>query len=101
MFLGLFWIIRLTGGYWWLAGAGAFFAVSVLLGQIMPVVILPLFYKIERLDQVDLSDRLKRLAEGTGLSIEGIYRILLSQETTKANAMLAGIAKPIPILQPV
>ena len=93
MFLGLFWIIRLTGAYWWLAGAGAFFAVSVLLGQIMPVVILPLFYKIERLDRADLLDRLERLATGTGLSIEGIYRILLSQETAKANAMLAGLGR--------
>ena len=93
MFLGLFWIIRLTGSYWWLAGAGAFFLVSVLLGQIMPVVILPLFYKIERLDRTDLSERLERLAEGTGLSIEGIYRILLSQETSKANAMLAGLGR--------
>ena len=93
IFLGLFWIIRLAGPYWWLVGAGAFFLVSVLLGQIMPVVILPLFYKIERLDRVDLSDRLKRLAQGTGLSIEGIYRILLSQETAKANAMLAGLGR--------
>lgn len=93
MFLGLFWIIRLTGGYWWLAAAGAFFLVSVLLGQIMPVVILPLFYKIQRLDRADLSDRLERLAQGTGLSIEGIYRILLSQETAKANAMLAGLGR--------
>jgi len=93
MFLGLFWIIRLTGAYWWLVGAGAFFLVSVLLGQIMPVVILPLFYKIERLDRADLLDRLERLAEGTGLSIEGIYRILLSQETAKANAMLAGLGR--------
>ncbi len=93
MFLGLFWIIWLTGAYWWLVGAGAFFLVSVLLGQIMPVVILPLFYKIERLERVDLSDRLERLAEGTGLSIEGIYRILLSQETAKANAMLAGLGR--------
>jgi STE24 endopeptidase len=93
MFLGLFWIIWLTGEYWWLAGAGAFFVVGVLLGQIMPVVILPLFYKIERLDRTDLLDRLERLAEGTGLSIKGIYRILLSQETAKANAMLAGLGR--------
>ena len=93
MFLGLFWIILLAGWYWWLAGAGAFFLVSVLLGQIMPVVILPLFYKIERIDQTDLLDRMERLAQGTGLSIEGIYRILLSQETAKANAMLAGLGR--------
>jgi len=34
-----------------------------------------------------------RLAEGTGLSIEGVYRMDLSSETTKANAMLAGLGR--------
>ncbi len=34
-----------------------------------------------------------RLAEGTGLSIEGVYRMDLSSETAKANAMLAGLGR--------
>ena len=34
---------------------------------------------------------MKRLAEGTGLSIEGVYRMGMSEETAKANAMLAGL----------
>ena len=93
MFWGLFWLIWITGPYWWIAGAGAFFVVSVVLGQMLPVVILPLFYKIERLDQPELDDRLARLAEGTGLSIEGVYRMGLSEETVKANAMLSGLGR--------
>ena len=93
MFVGLFWIIRTTGPYWWLVGAGAFFAVSVVLGQLVPVLILPLFYKIERLDRPELAERMARLAEGTGLSIEGVYRMDLSVETVKANAMLAGLGR--------
>src|SRR5260370_16066539 len=34
-----------------------------------------------------------RLAEGTCLSIEGVYRMDLSTETAKANAMLAGLGR--------
>jgi STE24 endopeptidase len=93
MFWGLFWLIWTTHAYWWLVGAGAFFVVSVVLGQLLPVLILPLFYKIERLDEPDLHGRLTRLAEGTGLSIEGVYRIALSEETVKANAMLSGLGR--------
>jgi len=93
MFWGLFWLIWITGPYWWIAGAGAFFVVSVVLGQLLPVLILPLFYKIERLDRPELDDRLARLAEGTGLSIEGVYRMGLSEETAKANAMLSGLGR--------
>jgi STE24 endopeptidase len=54
---------------------------------------LPLFYRIEKLDVPAITDRLARLAQGTGLSIEGVYRMDLSDETVKANAMLAGLGR--------
>lgn len=91
--LGLYWLIWTVGPLWWLVAAGAFFVVSVLLGQLAPVLILPLFYKIERLNAPELSQRLARLAQGTGLSIAGVYRIGISEETVKANAMLAGLGR--------
>jgi len=90
---GLFWLIWLLGSSWWLAAAGAAFVVSVLLGQLVPVLILPLFYKIERLDNDELASRFQRLAAGTSLTIEGVYRMQLSAETNKANAMLAGLGR--------
>ena len=91
MFLILFWLIWTVGPLWWLVAAGAFFVVSVLMGQLAPVLILPLFYKIEKLDDPQLGERISRLAEGTGLSIGGVYRMAMSEETVKANAMLAGL----------
>jgi STE24 endopeptidase len=109
MFEGLYAIIWWTGPNWWWIAAVAFFAVSVVLGQLVPVLILPLFYKIERIDAganteaaadqeqamkaAEVARRMKRLAEGTGLSIEGVYRMDLSSETAKANAMLAGLGR--------
>ena len=93
MVLGLYWLIWTTGAAWWLAAAGAFFVVSIVLGQLAPVLILPLFYRIEKLDAPELTDRISRLARGTGLSIEGVYRMDLSEETVKANAMLAGLGR--------
>ena len=91
MIVGLYWLIWTTGDWWWLVAAGAFFLVSIVLGQLLPVLILPLFHRIEKLDAPELTDRLARLAQGTGLSIEGVYRMELSNETVKANAMLAGL----------
>lgn len=93
LFEGLFAIIRYTGSWWWLIAAAAGFLVSVVLSQLAPVLILPLFYEIERLDAPELTDRISRLAEGTGLSIEGAYRMELSAETVKANAMLTGLGR--------
>jgi STE24 endopeptidase len=93
MIVGLYWIIWTVGAAWWLIAAVAFFVVSMVLGQLAPVLILPLFYRIQKLDVPGLADRLARLAEGTGLSIEGVYRMDLSAETVKANAMLAGLGR--------
>jgi STE24 endopeptidase len=91
--LGLFWLIWTTGSMWWLAAAAGVFVVSIVLGQLAPVLILPLFYKVERLDNPELTKRMSRLAAGTGLTIEGVYRLVLSEETSKANAMLAGLGR--------
>ena len=93
MVVGLYWIIWSVGAAWWLVAAFAFFLVSVVLGQLAPVLILPLFYRIQKLDVPELTDRISRLVEGTGLSIEGVYRMDLSAETVKANAMLAGLGR--------
>jgi STE24 endopeptidase len=93
LFMGLYFIMWNTGPYWWLIAAGAFFVVSVLLGQLAPVLIVPLFYKVEPIDNEALVDRLKRLADGTGLTIEGVYRLGLSADTSKANAALAGLGR--------
>jgi STE24 endopeptidase len=91
--IGLFWIIWHTGTYWWLIAAAAFFVVSIVLGQLAPVLIVPLFYKVEPIKNDDLDERMKRLAEGTGITIEGVYRLGLSADTQKANAMLAGLGR--------
>ena len=88
---GLYYIIRFCGIWWIPAATGLFFLIGIVFGVILPVVVLPLFYKIERLDDTSLLDRLKKLTEGTSLKLEGVYRMNLSQETVKANAMLAGL----------
>ncbi len=93
LILGLFWLIWTTGSWWWLTAAAAFFCATIILGRIFPVLILPLFYTIERLDAPELAERMAALAAGTGLTIEGVYRLDLSEETVKANAMLAGLGR--------
>lgn len=93
IFQGLYGLIWSVGPYWWLPAAAGFFAVSVLIGQLAPVLILPLFFSLKRLEDGELSERLNRLAAGTGLSLEGVYRMSLSDETAKANAMLAGLGR--------
>ncbi len=90
---GLFGVIWASGPWWWAVAAGAFFLLSIVVGQLVPVLVVPLFYKVTRLDDPELAGRMARLSQGTGLSIEGVYRLDLSEETVKANAMLAGLGR--------
>jgi STE24 endopeptidase len=93
LLLGLYALLWYGGSWWWIWAAAGWLAVSLVLGQLLPVVILPLFYKVTALDDVTLLDRLRGLAAGTGLKVEGVYRLHLSAETKKANAALAGLGR--------
>jgi STE24 endopeptidase len=93
LLFGLYALLWFGGAWWWLWAAAGWLAVSLVLGQLLPVVILPLFYKVTRLDDASLLDRLRARASGTGLDVEGIYRLHLSEETKKANAALAGLGR--------
>ncbi len=98
MIVGLYWLFWLFGPWWWLVAGPAFFLVSVAMAQWLPVLILPLFYPIRPIERESLRPRAERLATAAGLKVEGIYRIDLSAETVKANAMLAGLGRTRRIL---
>ncbi len=90
---GLYAVLWYSGRWWWLWATAGWLAVKLVLGRLLPVLILPLFYKVTRLEHSSLLERLQRLTENTGLSIEGVYRLHLSAETRKANAALAGMGR--------
>ncbi|MFN4258050.1 MAG: M48 family metalloprotease [Gemmataceae bacterium] len=91
--LGLYAVIWYGGTWWWAWATAGWLAVTLLLGRIAPVLILPLFFKVTPLDDPSLVERLRRLAEGTGLTVAGVYRLHLSADTKKANAALTGLGK--------
>src|SRR5262249_42722926 len=93
LLFGLYALIWYTGSWWWLSAAAGWLGVSLILGQLLPVVILPLFYKVTPPDNESWLARPRRLAEATGLRGRGIYRLHLSEETRKANACLAGLGR--------
>ncbi|MCI0680552.1 MAG: M48 family metallopeptidase [Gemmataceae bacterium] len=90
---GLYAVIWAAGDWWWLWATAGWLLATVVLGQLLPVVILPIFYKVTPLDDASLAERLRSLAAGTGLTVQGVYRLHLSAETKKANAALAGLGR--------
>jgi STE24 endopeptidase len=93
LLFGLYALLWSAGPWWWLWAAVGWLAVTVVLGQLLPVLILPLFYRVAPLDDAGLLERFRRLATGTGLTVAGVFRLGLSAETRKANAALAGLGR--------
>lgn len=77
--------------WWWLAAGAITSGLIVLLANLAPVLLLPLFFHLEPLDRPTLRARLEDLARRAGARIVGVFRWDLSAKTSKANAALTGI----------
>ncbi len=90
---GTYWLLRTTGDNWWLWAAGGYLLFVVVLSNLAPVLIMPLFNKFVPLGQehADLAARLKALAARAGTQVSGVYRFDMSRRTKAANAALTGI----------
>src|SRR6202047_2307738 len=87
----LYFIIRQSPQHWWLITWIVFLALFVLMAQLAPVVLFPIFYKFEPLENEDLRRRLVLLSEHAGTRVRGVYRWKLSEKSKKANAALTGL----------
>ena len=87
----LYFAIRQYTQHWWLLAWAAFLALFVLLAQLAPVVLLPIFYKFEPLENEELKRRLVLLSERAGTRVRGVYKWNLSEKSKKANAALTGL----------
>ncbi len=83
--------IRQWPQHWWMLAWGLFMLLFIVLAQLAPVILLPIFYKFEPLDNEDLRRRLVVLSERAGTRVRGVYRWKLSEKSKKANAALTGL----------
>jgi STE24 endopeptidase len=87
----LYFTLRQWPQHWWILAWALFMGLFVLLAQLAPVVLFPIFYKFEPLDDEDLRRRLVVLSERAGTRVRGVYRWKLSEKSKKANAALTGL----------
>jgi STE24 endopeptidase len=83
--------IRESPQHWWLIAWALFMVLFVVLAQVAPLILFPIFYKFEPLENEDLKQRLVRLSERAGTKVRGIYKWHLSEKSKKANAALTGL----------
>jgi STE24 endopeptidase len=91
-------LIKWSPEWWWAAAAAAFSGLVIVLAQLAPILLLPVFYEFRPLDRPVLRDRLVALAERAGTRVLGVFEWRLGAKTRKANAALTGIGRTRRIL---
>ena len=82
--------MRQLGSWWWLAVWGIFVAFNVLALLIVPTFILPLFNKLEPLEDAALKTRIAALMERCGFRARGVFRMDGSKRSSHGNAFFTG-----------
>jgi STE24 endopeptidase len=80
-----------TTPLWWLWAAALFFVVYVVMATVLPLWIMPLFYKLAPLTDRVLGDRLLALARRAGVPAVGVWVADQSRKSRTANAALIGL----------
>jgi len=85
-------LLRVTP-WWWLAAAGVFLLLSIAITMIVPVWILPLFFRLTPLADEALRARLLALAERAGVPAIGVWLTDQSRKSRTANAAVVGLGR--------
>ena len=86
-------VLRAAPETWWLWVGGLLLLFNVLLSNLAPILLFPIFYKVKPLgeEHQGLVERLKILAEGAHTQVQGVFQFDMSRRTKQANAALMGL----------
>ncbi|MGI8824224.1 MAG: M48 family metallopeptidase [Chloroflexota bacterium] len=90
---GVYWIIQHYPRRWWAILSALTIPFTVILANLVPVLILPLFNKFEPLRDRGLAKRIKGLAAAQGVRVSNVMQMNMSKQTKKANAFFTGFGK--------
>jgi STE24 endopeptidase len=88
-------LLRVSPNGWWVWIGIIILAFNVILTNIAPILLFPLFYKFTPIDEDndELINRLTRLAQQAGTRVQGVFKFDMSRRTKAANAALVGLGK--------
>jgi STE24 endopeptidase len=83
--------LRHWPGSWWLIAGALFLFFFIVLANLAPILILPIFFKFKPLENQALVERLLELSQRAGTRVRGVFEWKLSEKSKKANAALLGL----------
>ena len=89
----LLWLLAASPTWWWLIAWALGLLVSILLGFLAPVLLVPLFYRLRPLDDPSLRVRFEALAAKAKVPIAGVFELIASEKTRRSNAAVMGMGR--------
>ncbi len=93
LFASFIFLVDWGGSFWWIWGGVVFFLFQIVIMVVHPMFIMPLFNKLEPLEEGSLKTRLFSLADRTGFNAKTILVMDGSKRSTHSNAFFAGFGK--------
>jgi len=89
----IYYVLRISPINWWIWAASFLLFFNVLLANLAPVLLFPLFYKFTPLpdEYQSLKARLLELAKKSNVKVSDVYQFDMSRKTKAANAALTGL----------
>ncbi len=87
----IYYLLRAFPNHWWLLTGAFILFFTVVLSNLTPILIVPLFFKLTPASDEELVERLTRLAQRAGTQVQGVFTMDLSSKTKAANAALMGL----------
>jgi STE24 endopeptidase len=78
---------------WWLLCCTLLVFFSIVLAQLTPVLLIPLFFKLKPMEPGTLKDRLLALCSKFKVEVKDVYHLGLGEKTEKGNAAFLGIGR--------
>jgi STE24 endopeptidase len=88
--LAIDFILRNVGPYWWLAGWGLYVGFNLFMLLIIPTFVIPLFNKLEPIDDASLRGKIETLLARCGFRSNGLFKMDASKRSGHGNAFFAG-----------
>jgi len=89
----LIYLVSAAGSLWWVWGFSVFFIFQLVMVVAYPMFIMPLFNKLEPMEEGDLKTRLFALAERTGFQAQTILVMDGSKRSGHSNAFFSGFGR--------
>jgi len=89
----LLFLVNSAGQFWWVWGFAVFFVFQLVMVVAYPMFIMPLFNKMEPLEEGGLKTRLFDLANRTGFQAQTILKMDGSKRSSHSNAFFAGFGR--------